>query len=229
MGDQKSSSIVSSTSSFEKRFDDIGDSRVEQKRSSFMQLYSNSPTSPTDSEEEPRPKKAMDTSTNKESEEYLRKRARNNLAVKKSRDRSKKRILETQERVEQLTKDNIELNQKVALLSKELSVLRALFTNGGFTVPCNLQIVAQKPSNVPESQKESPEELPNSYLTANNQIQGHISPPSAPSTLTHTSVIRSPATSSRPCHGVILVTEPGKMNLDIQAGIQFKDEEDNAI
>jgi len=228
MGDQKSSSIVSSTSSLEKRLDDIGDSHVEQRRSSFMQLFNNSPSSPTDSEEEPRPKKAMGTSMNKESEEYLRKRARNNLAVKKSRDRSKKRILETQERVEQLTKDNVELNQKVALLSKELSVLRALFTNGGFTVPCNLQIVAQKSSNVPESQKESHEELPKSYLTANKQQQGHISP-SAPSTLTHTSVIRSPATSSRPCHGVILVTEPGKMNLDIQAGIQFKDEEDNVI
>ena len=223
MGDHKSSSIVSSTSPPENNLDDT---HGDQGKISLMKLLNRPQDSPTDSDGEPRPKKAMGTAIDKASDEYLKKRARNNLAVKKSRDRSKKRILETQERVEQLTKDNDELNQKVALLSKELSVLRALFTNGGFTVPCNLQIVAQNSTTQPDPHKEIPEELPKSYLTTNKQTQGHSSPPSMPSTLTHTSVIRSPATSTRPCHGVILVTEPGKMNLDIQAGIHFKDDKD---
>lgn len=154
----------------------------------------------------------------KDNQEYVKKRARNNMAVKKSRDRSKKRIMETQERVEQLTQENSDLNQKVTLLSKELNVLRALFTNGGFTVPCNLQIVAQNPVNVGNK----------ASSTSNNKAVSAVAlakmtTETNSNSKNHTSVIRS-AASSAPCHGVILVTEPGKMNLDIQAGIQFKDE-----
>ena len=89
-------------------------------------------------------------SLEKGSEEYVKKRQRNNLAVKKSRERSKQRIQETQERVDQLTEENQELQTKVTLLSKELNVLRALFTNGGFTVPCNLHIVANQTSTASE-------------------------------------------------------------------------------
>ena len=219
MNDQKSSSCVSSTSSSDNNLDENGDSSDVQGRNTLMKLLSKSPHSPSDGE--PRPKKGMDpSSSDKANDDYLRKRARNNLAVKKSRDRSKKRILETQERVEQLTRDNNELNQKVALLSKELSVLRALFTNGGFTVPCNLQIVAQNATGVQDSRQESTESMSRSRLTTNKHSTGHDSSQGSNTT----SVIRSPATSTRPCHGVILVTEPGKMNLDIQAGINFKEE-----
>lgn len=74
----------------------------------------------------------------KDDEEYIKKRARNNVAVKKSREKAKNRIQETQHRVEQLSKENEELQTKVNLLSKELNVLRALFTNGGFTLPGEL-------------------------------------------------------------------------------------------
>jgi len=71
-------------------------------------------------------------------DEYNKKRARNNVAVKKSREKAKTRIQETQSRVEQLSNENEELQTKVTLLSKELNVLRALFTNGGFTLPGDL-------------------------------------------------------------------------------------------
>jgi len=77
----------------------------------------------------------------KDDDEYMKKRARNNVAVKKSREKAKNRIHETQSRVEQLSKENEELQTKVNLLSKELNVLRALFTNGGFTLPGELQYV----------------------------------------------------------------------------------------
>ncbi len=167
-----------------------------------------------------RPKKA-DEGMDKASEEYVRKRMRNNMAVKKSRDRSKKRILETQERVEQLTKENDELNQKVTLLSKELNVLRALFTNGGFTVPCNLQIVAQNPVNGVNKATETTTTTNGS--NQHSEITKMIPQSNETTHKNHTSVIRT-ASSASPCHGVILVTEPGKMNLDIQAGIQFKEE-----
>eukprot|EP00794_Sanderia_malayensis_P006014 gene6014-6712_t len=189
-------------------------------------------------------------SLEKSSEEYARKRMRNNMAVKKSRDRSKKRIIETQERVDQLTRENGELNQKVTLLSKELTVLRALFTNGGFTVPCNLQIVAQNPVAATTTTTNGLSKQP-AIITSNSnhhhhdlnglprviQQQNGNSSSSSPSaslqspvtaSSNHTSVIRSSVvsqcSSKSPCHGVILVTEPGKMNLDIQTGIQFKEE-----
>ena len=77
----------------------------------------------------------------KDDDEYFKKRARNNVAVKKSREKAKNRIHETQSRVEQLSKENEELQSKVNLLSKELNVLRALFTNGGFTLPNEQQCV----------------------------------------------------------------------------------------
>ena len=77
----------------------------------------------------------------KDDDEYIKKRQRNNVAVKKSREKAKNRIQETQVRVEQLSKENEELQTKVNLLSKELNVLRALFTNGGFTLPSELQYV----------------------------------------------------------------------------------------
>merc|ERR1712080_785533 len=84
-------------------------------------------------------KRKMNIVIAKDDEEHGAKRERNNVAVKKSREKAKNRIQETQIRVEQLSKENEELQTKVTLLSKELNVLRALFTNGGFTLPSEFQ------------------------------------------------------------------------------------------
>ncbi|XP_004209260.1 uncharacterized protein DDB_G0292186 [Hydra vulgaris] len=91
--------------------------------------------------------KRKQTNTKPSDEEYSRKRARNNVAVKKSREKAKNRIVETQVRVEQLSQENEELQTKVTLLTKELNVLRALFTNGGFALPGELQIVSNNSNN----------------------------------------------------------------------------------
>lgn len=72
-------------------------------------------------------------------DEYFKKRERNNIAVRKSRRKAKQRIEETKQRVDDLTKENEDLRIKVALLQKELNVLRSLFTaNGGVTNGNNL-------------------------------------------------------------------------------------------
>lgn len=63
----------------------------------------------------------------KESEDYRKRRERNNIAVRKSRQLSRQKAKVTQEKVSQLRAENRELEQKVQLLSKELSVLRDLF------------------------------------------------------------------------------------------------------
>ncbi|XP_031556607.1 CCAAT/enhancer-binding protein gamma-like [Actinia tenebrosa] len=63
-------------------------------------------------------------------EEYVKKRERNNIAVRKSRRKAKEKIEETKQRVNALSKENEDLRNKVALLQKELNVLRSLFANG---------------------------------------------------------------------------------------------------
>lgn len=63
----------------------------------------------------------------KDSEEYRIHRARNNLAVKKSRTKSKQRAQETQQKVAQLRAENEALVAKIKILNKELSFLKDLF------------------------------------------------------------------------------------------------------
>lgn len=65
------------------------------------------------------------------SDEYRQKRERNNIAVRKSRFKSKQKFVETQRKVDELVEENDNLHSKVNLLTKELNVLRSLFTNSG--------------------------------------------------------------------------------------------------
>uniref|UniRef100_A0A8C4Q422 CCAAT/enhancer-binding protein gamma n=1 Tax=Eptatretus burgeri TaxID=7764 RepID=A0A8C4Q422_EPTBU len=60
-------------------------------------------------------------------EDYRRRRERNNMAVKKSRIRSKEKAVETQQRVNELKEENERLEAKIQTLSKELTVLKELF------------------------------------------------------------------------------------------------------
>lgn len=63
----------------------------------------------------------------KDSEDYAARRERNNIAVRKSREKSRAKAKETMQQVERLRKENQELETKVTILSKELSVLKDLF------------------------------------------------------------------------------------------------------
>lgn len=67
----------------------------------------------------------------KGSEEYRMKRERNNIAVRKSRFKSKQKYVETQNKVDELEEENARLQSKVDFLTKELNVLRSLFSNTG--------------------------------------------------------------------------------------------------
>jgi len=71
--------------------------------------------------------KKKNSSGNKESDEYKQRRERNNLAVKKSRSKTKMKTQETLERVNKLRAENENLEAKIKLLSKELSFLKDLF------------------------------------------------------------------------------------------------------
>eukprot|EP00096_Caligus_rogercresseyi_P001902 TRINITY_DN1335_c0_g1_i1.p1 TRINITY_DN1335_c0_g1~~TRINITY_DN1335_c0_g1_i1.p1 ORF type:complete len:118 (+),score=45.43 TRINITY_DN1335_c0_g1_i1:130-483(+) len=66
-------------------------------------------------------------SDEKASPDYLTKRARNNEAVKRSREKSRQKASETHDRVDSLKKENEMLEEKIKLLSKELTFLKDIF------------------------------------------------------------------------------------------------------
>jgi len=75
----------------------------------------------------------------KGSDEYLVKRERNNVAVRKSRTKAKLKHIETQMRVGELTEENEQLRNRVAALQKELNALKSFITYNspsGTKPPC---------------------------------------------------------------------------------------------
>ena len=58
----------------------------------------------------------------KDSEEYRKRRERNNLAVKKSRNKSKQKTQQTQQRVNELKEENQRLQEVLFTLLKKLNV-----------------------------------------------------------------------------------------------------------
>lgn len=73
--------------------------------------------------ERPKSKKHVD----KSSVEYRLRRERNNVAVRKSRDKAKMRNAETQQKVIELSADNDRLRKRVEHLTRELETLRGIF------------------------------------------------------------------------------------------------------
>ncbi|XP_062845918.1 CCAAT/enhancer-binding protein alpha [Trichomycterus rosablanca] len=71
----------------------------------------------------PKSKKNVD----KGSVEYRLRRERNNVAVRKSRDKAKMRNAETQHKVMELSSDNDRLRKRVEHLTRELETLRGIF------------------------------------------------------------------------------------------------------
>ncbi|XP_063045494.1 CCAAT/enhancer-binding protein alpha [Engraulis encrasicolus] len=63
----------------------------------------------------------------KSSMEYRLRRERNNIAVRKSRDKAKMRNVETQHKVLELSTDNDRLRKRVEHLTRELETLRGIF------------------------------------------------------------------------------------------------------
>jgi len=66
-------------------------------------------------------------SLGKSDESYVRRRQRNNAAVKRSREKARQRQRESQRRLSELAAENSSLQLKASVLVKELSLLRGLF------------------------------------------------------------------------------------------------------
>lgn len=95
------------------------------------------------------PSKMKKPQADKDSEEYRQRRERNNLAVKKSRMRSKQKAMDTQQRVNELKEENERLEAKIKLLSKELSVLKDLFLEHAHNLADNVQPPASAEGSSP--------------------------------------------------------------------------------
>ncbi|XP_061199946.1 CCAAT/enhancer-binding protein gamma-like [Neopsephotus bourkii] len=75
------------------------------------------------------------------SNEYRQRRERNNIAVKKSRLKSKQKAQDMLQKVNQLKDENERLEAKIKLLTKELSVLKDLFLEHAHNLADNVQPV----------------------------------------------------------------------------------------
>ncbi|MED6276889.1 hypothetical protein CHARACLAT_007483 [Characodon lateralis] len=67
-------------------------------------------------------------SISKDSAEYRLRRERNNIAVRKSRDKARRRILQTHQRALQLQEENQKLQMKIAQLTQELDTLKHILS-----------------------------------------------------------------------------------------------------
>ncbi|KAM6900267.1 CCAAT/enhancer binding protein (C/EBP) 1 [Xenentodon cancila] len=67
-------------------------------------------------------------SISKDSAEYRIRRERNNIAVRKSRDKARRRILLTQQRALQLQEENQKLQMRIGQLTQELDTLKHILS-----------------------------------------------------------------------------------------------------
>ncbi|XP_078072246.1 CCAAT/enhancer-binding protein delta [Mustelus asterias] len=63
----------------------------------------------------------------RQSSEYRQRRERNNIAVRKSRDKAKQRNVEMQQKMMELNAENDRLHKKIEQLSRELAMMRNFF------------------------------------------------------------------------------------------------------
>lgn len=110
--------------------------------SSLQQVPQLVPAAPAGGGKALPPSRMKKQPADKDSEEYRLRRERNNLAVKKSRMRSKQKAMDTQQRVNELKEENERLEAKIKLLSKELSVLKDLFLEHAHNLADNSQPAA---------------------------------------------------------------------------------------
>ncbi|NP_001025585.1 CCAAT/enhancer-binding protein delta [Xenopus tropicalis] len=82
-----------------------------------------SPASPSSCGKDRTGKKLLD----RYSPEYRQRRERNNIAVRKSRDKAKKRNIDMQQKLLELSSENEKLHKKIELLTRDLSSLRHFF------------------------------------------------------------------------------------------------------
>uniref|UniRef100_A0A8C1TPT7 CCAAT/enhancer-binding protein n=1 Tax=Cyprinus carpio TaxID=7962 RepID=A0A8C1TPT7_CYPCA len=101
-------------------------------QTSVSLMHTGQPTPPTTPEPEPHSRRRLGKERGKKtvdrhSSEYRQRRERNNVAVRKSRDKAKQRNLEMQQKMIELSADNERLHKTIDQLTRELSSIRNFF------------------------------------------------------------------------------------------------------
>ncbi|XP_050953489.1 CCAAT/enhancer-binding protein delta [Labeo rohita] len=101
-------------------------------QTSVSLMHTGQPTPPTTPEPEPVTQRRLGKekgkkSVDRHSPEYRQRRERNNIAVRKSRDKAKQRNLEMQQKMIELGAENDRLHKTIDQLTRELSSLRNFF------------------------------------------------------------------------------------------------------
>ncbi|XP_043081515.1 CCAAT/enhancer-binding protein delta-like [Puntigrus tetrazona] len=107
-------------------------SQIECAQTAVSLMHTGQPTPPTTPEPEPVTHRRMGKekgkkSVDRHSPEYRQRRERNNIAVRKSRDKAKQRNLEMQQKMIELSAENERLHKTIDQLTRELSSLRNFF------------------------------------------------------------------------------------------------------
>jgi len=86
----------------------------------------------------------------RDTDEYKQKRERNNIAVRKSREKAKKRLRSNESRINELNNENQQLKKQIEVLSKMLNGLKLLLNTFGYThEKINFEVsksISQQPS-----------------------------------------------------------------------------------
>jgi len=90
-------------------------------------------------------------------DDYRQKRDRNNVAVKKSRQKSRQRTHETAEKMERLRRENEELEQRTVELSAELRTLKDLLLARASSSARRGSVKTEQRTSSPSSSSQLPE------------------------------------------------------------------------
>lgn len=80
----------------------------------------------------------------KNSESYRAKRERNNIAVRRSREKKKQREIENEVRVQELTDENSKLQNRLDVVIKEMKLLKSLYQSIGASLPNDAQMKLER-------------------------------------------------------------------------------------
>lgn len=80
----------------------------------------------------------------KNSENYRAKRERNNIAVRRSREKKKQREVENEIRVQDLTDENTKLETRLNVVLKEMKLLKSLYQNISASLPPEAQVKIER-------------------------------------------------------------------------------------
>ena len=107
---------------------------------------------------------------NKDDPEYLEKRAKNNEAIKRTRDKAKVKAKETETKLENLKTDNKRMENQISVLDREMQFLKDVYhthTQGTIENCSAVGVAGNEDQNTQNQDSENNIQLLNTFLNQN--------------------------------------------------------------